>query len=71
MFGLGYHCSSSYEESAVLFALVATLVIGQEAVKNPQSRIGCEDLGTWAVYMDKRSFHDMVWITLSVMSTDL
>ena len=33
-------------EFAVLFALVATLVIGQEAVKNPQTRIGCEELGT-------------------------
>ena len=45
MLGLGHYCFSPSEEFAVLFALVTTLVIGQEAVKNPHIEIGCEDLG--------------------------
>ena len=71
MLGLGHYCSSPYEESAVLFALVTTLVIGQEAVKNPHTEIGCEDLGAWVVCTNKRSFRAMTWDPHSAMSADL
>ena len=56
---------------AVIFALVATLVIGQEAVKNPHTEIGCEDLGVWVVRTDKRSFRATTWAPHSAMSADL
>ena len=58
-------------EFAVLFALVTTLVIGQEAVKNPQTEIGCEDLGACVMDMDKRSFRTIMQVSLSAMSADL
>ena len=71
MLGLGHHRFSPSEEFAVLFALVTTLVIGQEAVKNPHTEIGCEDLGVWVVRTDKRSFRATTWAPHSAMSADL
>ena len=71
MLGLGHYCFSPREEFAVLFALVTTLVIGQEAVKNPHTEIGCEDLGVWVVRTDKRSFRATTWAPHSAMSADL
>ena len=71
MLGLGHHCSSPCVKVAVLFALVTTLVIGQEAVKNPHTEMSCDDLGAWVVCTDKRYFRTMTWVPDSVMSADL